>query len=438
MPSDGSLLEAPDGWTSLPEVPPNAWIAPSLPELLPAVQIRASQTSSQEPNGRFLTPRVASLGLSLPHQQLPCLSARVRMTYNMDDPLRSLTPYLAFIHPSPAPFSIVTTSHFSIYHLDQIIDGYIFTSYSLPTPIMKHNLTSRFSDSTIASASSSFSKVSSASSASSVEDLLLPSFDAIPKPPPRTSSITLNSTKTYSERRERKKPAPLQLVASKRSTRRAEPAQSSASSSDDEAEERYFSCTENERDSKPCHRPKCFCGSSVRASTDVIPSSSGTEIYCSRECARQDALYALEGRSPISSPLSTPYSEYDEEDEDFPVTPTNAFVPSPPRTPVAKGRVLGRHLNPSLTRKLTGLGASHYRRMEALGLYDADSTPTRPSKSSLLLDPIDLIVAHSPPSKAARLHSSVADDDDSEELDFNPRKTLFFPVPIYMGSPVQS
>ena len=289
---------------------------------------------------------------------------------------------------------------------------------------MKHNLSSRFSDSTIASASSSFSKLSSASSASSVEDLLLPAFDAIPKPPPRTSSITLNSTKTYTERRERKKPAPLQLVSSTRA---------SSSSSDDD--ERYFSCGENQRSSRPCQQPRCFCGSAVRASTSASTSCS-TEIYCSRECARQDALYALEGRSPTSSPSSAPYSDNEEEDEDFPVTPTNAFVPSPPRTPAAKGRALvERRMNPSLMRKLTGLGASHYRRMEAIGLYDADSTPTRPSNSSPLLDPIDLMVAHSPSSKSARLHAS---SDDEDELDFNPRKTLFFPVPIYMGSPLHA
>ncbi|SPO20967.1 uncharacterized protein UTRI_00444 [Ustilago trichophora] len=295
---------------------------------------------------------------------------------------------------------------------------------------MKHNLSSRFSDSTIASASSSFSKLSSASSASSVEDLLLPAFDAIPKPPPRTSSITLNSTKTYTERCERKKPAPLQLISSNRSTRTAEQTRSSAS----EDEECYFSCKENSpRNTTACRQPRCFCGTAVRAST------SSSEIYCSRECARQDALYALEGRSPSSSPPSAPYSDTEEEDEDFPVTPTNAYVPSPPRTPAAKGRALvERRMNPSLTRKLTGLGASHYRRMEALGLYDADTTPTRPSNSSSLLDPIDLMVAHSPSSKSSRLRSSLASSDDDDELDFNPRKTLFFPVPIYMGSPLQS
>ena len=96
------------------------------------------------------------------------------------------------------------------------------------------------------------------------------------------------------------------------------------------------------------------------------------------------------------------------------------------------------HRNPSLTRKLTGIGASHYRRMEALGLYEADVTPTRPSMSSVLLEPIDLTVAHSPRSKSGRLPSALVNDegDEDEGLEVDPRKTLFFQVPFYMGSPV--
>lgn len=297
-----------------------------------------------------------------------------------------------------------------------------FPLYILLTAIiMTYNLSSRFSDSTIASASSSFSKISSASSASSVEDLLFSSIDTITKPPPRTSSITLASTKNYyvESRREREKPAPLKLTTSNRST----------ASTDEES---FHSCKEHPRNSRRSSEPKCFCGSAVRAST----SSRSIEIYCSRECARQDALYALEGRSPTTSHPSAPCSD-DEEEEDFPVTPTNAFVPSPPRTPTAKVRTLAsRH--PSLTRKLTGLGASHYRRMEALGLYDADTTPTRPSKSSPLLEPIDLMVAHSPTGKSRQLLATIDGDEEDEDLEFNPRKTLFFPVPIYMGSPLQS
>ncbi len=259
---------------------------------------------------------------------------------------------------------------------------------------MTFHLSSRFSDSTIASASSSFSLVSSASSASSVEDLLLPAFDSYPKPPPRTTSITLNSTKTYSstERRDRKKPAPLQLTTSNKATSSSSSTaaaaqrqvRSTASSSFlclSEDEETYFSCKENPRKSRSSYRSKCFCGSAVRAASST---STSVEIYCSRECARQDALYALEGRSPNPSDPSALYSDNEEEDEDFPVTPTNAFVPSPPRTPVAKGRE--RRICPSLTRKLTGLGASHYRRMEALGLYDADVSPTRSSKTGALMN----------------------------------------------------
>ncbi|KAJ1031039.1 hypothetical protein NDA18_002261 [Ustilago nuda] len=283
---------------------------------------------------------------------------------------------------------------------------------------MAYNLSSRFSDSTIASASSSLSKVSTASSASSVEqDLLFSSIDSIPKPPPRTSSITLASTKAYttittstpaSIRRERRKPAPLKLTTS--------------GSSDSDS---YHSCQ-----AQPLR--SCFCGSSVRSSA----SARSIEIYCSTECAHQDALYALEGHSPTSSPPSTPYSEDEDDEENFPVTPTNAFVPSPPRTPAAKVRTLGcRH--PSMTRKLTGLGASHYRRMEAMGLYDADTTPTRPSPKSSgeLMEPIDLMVAHSSPTSKSR---QLVAEDGKEELEFNPRKTLFFPVPIFMGSPLQS
>jgi hypothetical protein len=85
-------------------------------------------------------------------------------------------------------------------------------------------------------------------------------------------------------------------------------------------------------------------------------------------------------------------------------------------------------------KKMAGIGASHYRRMEALGLYDADSTPTRPSTSNPLMDPIDLMVAHSPKSKSVSSLESSSDDDD---FDFDPRKTLFFPVPIYMGASTQ-
>ncbi|KIS71958.1 uncharacterized protein UMAG_11606 [Mycosarcoma maydis] len=289
-----------------------------------------------------------------------------------------------------------------------------------------HNLSSRFSESTIASAYSSFSKVSSASSASSIDDLQLPTFDAVPKPPPRTTSITLASTKTYSSvRRERKKPAPLRLVSA-RSSRRC------LSSDDDED---YFSCKEVQRET---YQPRCFCGSPVRSCTSA--STSSTEIYCSTYCARQDALYALEGRSPSFCPSSSPHSDVEGENDDFPVTPTNAFVLSPPRTPAAKARSWERSADASLSRKLVGIGASHYRRMEALGLYDTDVTPTRPSRSSPLLDPIDLTVALSPSSKCSRLSSSLeataANEDD--ELTFDPRKTLFFQVPIYMGSPVVS
>ncbi len=286
-------------------------------------------------------------------------------------------------------------------------------------------LSSRFSDSTIASASSSFSRLSSASSVSSVEDLLLPSLDAIPKPPPRTSSITINSTKTYSERRERKKPAPLQLVSSSR------PMRYTAASTNSISDDGYYSCKEDLRRSGT--RAACFCGADVRPSTSSTTSSS-TEIYCSRKCARQDALYALEGRSPTMSYLSASSSDIEEEDEDFPVTPTNAFVPATPRAPIAKGRTLELRDRPSLMKKMTGIGASHYRRMEALGLYDADSTPTRPSTSNPLMDPIDLMVAHSPKSKSV---SSLASSSDDEDFDFDPRKTLFFPVPIYMGASTQ-
>ncbi|KAJ9476779.1 Short-chain dehydrogenase/reductase [Pseudozyma hubeiensis] len=285
------------------------------------------------------------------------------------------------------------------------------------------NLSSRFSDSTIASVSSSFSKVSSASSVSSVESLHLPSSPAIPKPPPRTSSITLASTKTYTDRRERKKPAPLRLAPS-RSSRHC------LSSDDDEC---YFTCKEIQRDS---YQTRCFCGSPVRPHTSASTSTS-VEIYCSTECARQDALYALEGRSPSSCPSSAPQSDVDEDEDDFPVTPTNAFAPSPPRTPAAKARSLERPMDASLTRKLTGIGASHYRRMEAMGLYDADVTPSRPSRSSLLLDPIDLTVAHSPSSKSSRLSSSLTETEEVEEPDFDPRKTLFFQVPFYLGSPIE-
>ncbi|TKY90614.1 hypothetical protein EX895_000612 [Sporisorium graminicola] len=300
-----------------------------------------------------------------------------------------------------------------------------------------YQLSSRFSDSTIASASSSFSKMSSASSASSVEDLQLPSLDAIPKPPPRTSSITLASTKTYTEsqRRERKKPAPLELASPPRSRRTV--LQTDSPVSDDG--QGYFSCSEHQREScsRSTYRPRCFCGSDIRP-CDSASSSTSVEIYCSTECARRDALYALEGRSPSSCPSSAPHSDNEEEDDcDFPVTPTNAFLPSPPRTPAAKGRTLELQRNPSLARKLTGLGASHYRRMEALGMYDADLTPTRPSRSSPLLEPIDLMVAHSPSSKSARLSGSFADaEEDDGELDVDPRKTLFLQVPFYMSSPV--
>ncbi|CDU23998.1 uncharacterized protein SPSC_02627 [Sporisorium scitamineum] len=288
-----------------------------------------------------------------------------------------------------------------------------------------YQLSSRFSDSTIASASSSFSKMSSASSASSVEDLQLPSFDAIPRPPPRTSSITLASTKTYLECRERKKPAPLELGPSRRSRRTV--LQGSPLSDDDQA---YFSCAENQRESgRSTYRPRCFCGSDIRRCNSV-------EIYCSTECARRDALYALEGRSPLSCPSSAPHSDNEEEEDDFPVTPTNAFVPSPPRTPAAKGRAAELQRDPAMARKLTGLGASHYRRMEALGLYDADVTPSRPSRSSPLLDPIDLTVVYSPSNKSSRLPASSTGTEDEDELDVDPRKTLFFQVPFYMGSPV--
>ncbi|SJX60426.1 uncharacterized protein SRS1_11742 [Sporisorium reilianum f. sp. reilianum] len=291
-----------------------------------------------------------------------------------------------------------------------------------------YQLSSRFSDSTIASASSSFSKMSSASSASSVEELQLPSLDTIPKPPPRTSSITLASTKTYADRRERKKPAPLELASRRRSRRTAQQTYSPLLSDDEQG---YFSCREHQRDT---YRPRCFCGSDIRR-CDSASSSTSVEIYCSTECARREALYALEGRSPSSCPASAPHSDNEEEDDDFPVTPTNAFLPSPPRTPAAKGRTLEMHRDPAMARKLTGLGASHYRRMEALGLYDADITPTRPSRASPLLEPIDLTVAHSPSSKSSRLPASLAATDEDGQLDFNPRKTLF-QVPFYMGSPV--
>lgn len=72
-----------------------------------------------------------------------------------------------------------------------------------------------------------------------------------------------------------------------------------------------------------------------------------------------------------------------------------------------------------------------------MGLYDADVTPTRPSRSSLLLDPIDLTVAHSPSSKSSRLPSSLTETEEVEEFDLDPRKTLFFQVPFYMGSPIE-
>lgn len=298
---------------------------------------------------------------------------------------------------------------------------------------MSYNLSSRFSDSTIASASSSFSRISCASSVSSVEDLQLPSLSAIPKPPPRTSSITVHSTKTYAERRERKKPAPLTLAPSKKSTRAAQ--QVYSSSSDDS----YFSCSEDARDS---YRSRCFCGSVIRPSTSNSTSSS-MSIYCSTRCARQDALCALEGRSPasfISMRASPSCSDDEEEDVDFPVTPTNAFVPSPPRSPAGKYRRVEREREPSLTRKMTGLGASHYRRMEALGLYDQETTPTRPSKNCELNKPIDLMVVQSPTGKAIVLPSSLAssDEDDELDLDFEPRKTLFFPIPIYMQPSIHS
>ena len=69
--------------------------------------------------------------------------------------------------------------------------------------------------------------------------------------------------------------------------------------------------------------------------------------------------------------------------------------------------------------------------------YDADVTPSRPSRSSLLLDPIDLTVAHSPSSKSSRLPSSLTETEEVEEPDFDPRKTLFFQVPFYLGSPIE-
>lgn len=303
-----------------------------------------------------------------------------------------------------------------------------------------YQLSSRFSDSTIASASSSFSKMSSASSASSVdyEELQLPSFDAIPKPPPRTSSITLASTKTYTRRSraERKKPAPLELVASSRGASGRTVLQVSSPLSDDE---RVYS--------RPAHRARCFCGTHInrRRGDDSASTSTSVDIYCSTECARRDALYALEGRSPSSCPASAPHSDNDDDDDDdddfFPVTPTNAYMPSPPRTPAAKTRTLEMQRDPALVRKLTGIAASHYRRMEALGLYDAECTPTRPSRASPLLEPIDFTVAHSPRSKSSRrlsgcLASKSGEEEDEDEIEVDPRKTLFFQVPFYMGSPV--
>ncbi len=45
------------------------------------------------------------------------------------------------------------------------------------------------------------------------------------------------------------------------------------------------------------------------------------------------------------------------------------------------------------------------------------------------------MVAHSPSSKSSKLPSS---SEEGDEHHFDPRKTLFFPVPIYMGSPIQS
>jgi len=89
-------------------------------------------------------------------------------------------------------------------------------------------------------------------------------------------------------------------------------------------------------------------------------------------------------------------------------------------------------------RKMTGLGASHYRRMEALGLYDIEVTPTRPSKADPLMEPIDLMVAHSPSGKASFLPLSLASSDEEDELKSDPRRTLFFPIPIYMSSPTRS
>lgn len=173
-------------------------------------------------------------------------------------------------------------------------------------------------------------------------------------------------------------------------------------------QEDYFNHKELQQAALQSTKPttKCFCGTIV-SQDDLAPvasQSSNSGIYCSRRCARQDALNALEGSSPCLTDLA--------EDDDLPLTPSNAHFSAPP------AQASFTVQRDSYTRKrIASVGSSHYRRMEALGLYDDIPTKRNTRAASALLNAS--LASNQPPSTDAC-------------QDYHPQQSLFFPVPVYL------
>lgn len=258
------------------------------------------------------------------------------------------------------------------------------------------------------------SRSSCSTSASSVEDLLLPAFAALPKPPPRKSSIATTKRKAPSVSN-RELPVPLTLEPFSPIRASTFAIQEDYFNHKDLAvQEDYFNHKDlQRRASEPStsSTTRCFCGTTV-TQDDLAPlasRSSSAGIYCSRRCARQDALNALEGSSPCLTDLA--------EDDCLPLTPSNEYFSAPAAKACSDFTV---QQNSYSRKRMASIGSSHYRRMEALGLYDDSPTKRNTQAANALLE-----------AASASLHTPPSIDTCSA---YNPRQSLFFPVPVYLDA----